>query len=99
MSTIWAVQAIYTHPNPSPEPDKPTSRSESKIFPTQKEALAEYGKKVNGGLPADAKSAMIYLWESGTGPNGRVHSIVKHCHFWTDQNGTHRNEYSGAVQV
>jgi hypothetical protein len=87
MSTIWSVQTIFGNVNNTSEP----SKSSSKLFNDQKEALAEYGERIKVGLPPDATSAMIYLW--------RAHNVVKHAHFWKDQAGTHCNEFSGAVQV
>ena len=95
MSMIWSVQSIFGNVNSTSEP----SKSDSKLFHEQKEALAEYGERFKAGLPADATSLMIYLWRRDPLPNGRSHVVARHAHFWKDQDGTHCNEFSGALQV
>jgi len=98
MATIWSVQTIFGNVNNAPAGEA-HSKSDAEAFETQNEAMAEYGERFKAGLPADATSAMIYLWRADPRPKGRVHSVVKHAHFWKDQDGTHCNEFSGALQV
>jgi len=95
MPTIWSVQTILGNVDNASE----ASKSDSKIVDAQKEALNEYGERFKAGLPANATSAIIYLWRSDPIPKGRSHSVVKHAHFWKDADGTHCSEFSGAIQV
>jgi hypothetical protein len=98
MSTIWSVQTVIGGPQPPTEAQS-QSKSSSKIFHTEKDAMDEYGKQIKAGLPPEAAFAFIYLWRADTMAKGRSHSVVKHTHLWKDDDGDHREDYGGAVIV
>lgn len=100
MEKNWSVQAIYDNPKYAPgSTEEPQTHAYSMVFDSQQEALYEYGERVKGGLPGGAKFADIYLWHREPRPQGRSHSVVKHCDIWADQKGVHKNEFIGAIQV
>lgn len=94
MIAKWSVETIYSSVN-----DEKKNTRLVQHFETQKSALSEYGKKFKAGLPANATSANLYLWQRDPRPQGRAHALVRHTHFWKDQSGTHCNDFPGAVQV
>ena len=99
---MWAVQTIWDNPNfVVGSETEPHNYSNSKVFQTRGEGLAAYGDAVKSGIPQGSKNIMIDLWRTDPHPTrvGKLHTLVRHRHIWTDENGTHSNEFCGAVEV
>jgi hypothetical protein len=84
--------------------DNPSSKELPSIAPRafydQKEALADFGKRVKAGLPPNCKRADIALERSDPRPQGKVTNSVRDHHIWMDEDGiVHSNDMSGIVQI